>query len=150
MANLLKHLPDEEQLLNRSLDEIGGCILHALVEDRANNLRYCFRPKNELSGCFPLDGGRYRHEAWEQLQLVLMEAFNWLQGEGLVAETPDQMNIGWQFVTRRGLAAASDFRGYRSGKGVSTWCRRWPSALGRYLSEDSSTRRSCRRSKRWK
>jgi hypothetical protein len=71
MANLLKHLPDEEQLLNRSLDEIGGCILHALVEDRANNLRYSFHPKNELSGCFPLHGGRYRHEAWEQLQLVL-------------------------------------------------------------------------------
>ena len=118
MANLLKHLPDEEQLLHRSLDEIGGCILQALVEERANNLRYKFHPKNEISGCFPAHGGRYRHETWNQLQHILMEAFSWLQVEGLVAETPEQSNTGWQFVTRRGLAAASDFGGYRSGKGL--------------------------------
>ena len=98
-------------LLSLEPEELAGVVLQHL-----NSLPE--RDRNSLSKHnFSLPDGSavrvYPHEHRDDIARALMEAWNWLEREGLLAPKPG--DVEWSFITRRGrrLATAADVAAYR-------------------------------------
>lgn len=101
--------PDPEILLALEPEEFAGILLEHLNSLEKNNFnRYNMSlPHNVVS--YP---GKYQIKLSE----ALMEAWVWLEKEGLIAPKPQQ-DEGWFFVTRRGqrLKNSKDLQAYQKG-----------------------------------
>lgn len=112
MSQLIHEIiPDPETLLSLEPEELAGVLLQHLnsVADEARN---SFSKHNfTLPGASPTSG--YPPEYNEGIPKALMEAWSWLEREGLLAPKPG--DVVWSFITRRGrrLTDAVDVEAYR-------------------------------------
>lgn len=91
-------IPDAETLLALTPEELAGPVLEFLSDpsSKQNLTANNFSLAHNLSG--------YPQAKHAEIQRALMEAWVWLEREGLIA--PEPGNTNWMFITRRGLSAA--------------------------------------------
>ena len=91
--------PDTDALLSLEPEELAGIVLEFL-----NSLGHTAADQllNTHNFSLPdtIDG--YPQEKKKEISKALMEAWVWLQSEGLIAPRPGSMGEGWMFITRRG------------------------------------------------
>src|SRR5436309_2327947 len=103
-------LPDPELLLGLEPEELAGVILEHLnslgPNERGQLNRRNFGLPHTVQGYAPPYQDRIRR--------ALMEAWSWLEREGLIAADPVQSG-DWIFITRRGerMRSAADLKAYR-------------------------------------
>jgi len=103
--------PDANALLALEPEELAGILLQHLNDlpqaEQEQLNRYNFSLDHTVR--------EYPHEHREQLSRALMEAWAWLEREGLLAAKPGSQGE-WVFITRRGkqLTTQEDVRAYRS------------------------------------
>lgn len=102
-------IPDAETLLALEPEELAGVVLqylNALPPDASELNRHNFSLPHVVQ--------EYPQQQWKQLNRALMEAWVWLEREGLIAPNPEQ-GSDWVFITRRGrlLKTASEVAAYR-------------------------------------
>ena len=105
--NLKDLIPDPEDLLALPPEELAGHVLRNLIrsgEQRINRHNF---------GLTAGDLG-YPQDYQYRVQRALMEAWAYLEREGLIAPDPEGSTNGWCFITRRGwqLRTVEDFRGF--------------------------------------
>ena len=102
-------LPDPHVLLALEPEELAGFVLELLNTQGENSS--LLNPGN--FGMVPTFA-QYPREFHDQVGKCLMEAWAWLEREGLIAPRPGNHH-GWVFVTRRGksLKSAGDLKAYR-------------------------------------
>jgi len=111
MAEVSIHslVPDAQALLALSPEELAGVVLQYLNSLSSSNSgqlnRYNFSLPHTVEGYTP------QHR--DQISRALMEAWVWLEREGLLAPKPGSQGE-WVFVTRRGqqLATPADLQSY--------------------------------------
>lgn len=89
-------IPDTQALLALEPEELAGVVLEHLLSrptDMGDISRYNF----SLAGTY----SEYPYEQHELIARALMEAWSWLEREGLVAAKPGTTGE-WSFITRRG------------------------------------------------
>jgi uncharacterized protein (TIGR02391 family) len=100
-------LPDVDALLALEPEELAGLVLQYLsTASNSELLAYNFTLGANVEG--------YPEPKREDAKKALMEAWVWLEREGLLAPRPGATN-GWVFITRRGqqLADPNALRAYR-------------------------------------
>ena len=103
-------IPDPEVLLNLEPEELAGVVLEVLnsVDQSAQGKlnRYNFSLDHNYK--------EYPQQYWKQIGRAVMEAWVWLEHEGLIAPEPGSQGE-WVFVTRRGkqIKTAEDLESYR-------------------------------------
>jgi len=115
MPPISELLPDAEVLLDLEPEQLAGYLLEHLNSlpepERARLNRYNF--------FLPGAGAARGYPAGRQGEILraLMEAWVWLEAEGLLAPQPGTHGE-WQFITRRGrrLAGRVDFDAFRMSK----------------------------------
>lgn len=103
-------VPDPEALLDLEPEELAGVVLQYL-----NSLPNSSRGQlNRYNFSLPHTVEQYPPEYRDRISRALMEAWVWLEREGLLAPQPGTQGE-WVFVTRRGkqLATPEDLRRYR-------------------------------------
>jgi len=102
-------IPDAETLLALEPEELAGVVLQYF-----NSLPPDASVLNQHNFSLPHVVQEYPREQHKHLTRALMEAWVWLEREGLIAPNPDQGN-DWVFITRRGrlLKTASEVAAYR-------------------------------------
>ena len=105
-------IPDVENLLALEPEELAGAVLECLnsyAKEEANSClnRYNFANHETVKN--------YPPEYQERILCALMDAWVWLEREGLIAPRPRESSGQWVFVTRRGksLKNRSDFSAYQ-------------------------------------
>lgn len=104
-------VPDATTLLGLSVEELSWVVLRAL-QSRVGRIHY----GNFAGEAAPYAGSNnYPPERAQQIQHAIMEAWAWLQANGMIAMDPESGREGWYFVTRRGQAMQTDeqFKEYR-------------------------------------
>ncbi|MDR6841396.1 TIGR02391 family protein [Pseudoxanthomonas sacheonensis] len=100
-------IPDVDALLALEPEELAGVVLQYLTTASTSELH---------AGNFTLNSNveGYPQNRREQAQEALMEAWVWLEREGLLAPKPGGTN-NWVFITRRGkeLASPDAFDAYK-------------------------------------
>ena len=92
-------IPDVDALLALAPEELAGVVLQHLASTGGSELHAGnFTLQHNVEG--------YPRERQGQAQEALMEAWVWLEREGLLAPTPGGTN-GWVFLTRRGKQLAN-------------------------------------------
>lgn len=111
-VSIFSMVPDPEALLALEPEELAGVVLQYLNSipetDRGQLNRYNFSLPHTVREYPPA----YRN----QISQALMEAWVWLEREGLLAPKPGSKGE-WVFITRRGkkLTTAEDLKAYRRG-----------------------------------
>jgi uncharacterized protein (TIGR02391 family) len=105
--SLVSLIPDPDDFLSLEPEELAGVVLVWL-----NSLtQYQTFSRHNIG----LDNtvAEYPQQYWKQLLRAIMEAWAWLEREGLIA--PEPANDGWYFVTRRGkkITEVADFQAFR-------------------------------------
>jgi len=106
---LFSIIPDPETLLSLEPEELAGVVLEVLNSldpmNRGNLNRYNFS--------LPSNFTEYANQH-DQIAQAVMEAWSWLEREGLLAPKPGSQGE-WVFITRRGLKiqSQSDLDAYR-------------------------------------
>lgn len=108
---LFSILPDPKALLALEPEELAGVLLehlNSLPENEQNQL-------NRFNYAQPHIVREYPAEYRDRILEALMEAWCWLEREGLLAPRPRSISEGSVFITRRGrrLVTAADFRAFR-------------------------------------
>lgn len=112
MKSLAEMIPNPQDLLALETEELAGVLLEyinssgILQLDRVQRLGLTGRPRDVLKG--------YDPKFNEPIRFALMEAWNWLVREVLIAPSPDT-DIDTVFVTRRGqqVKDRTGFANYR-------------------------------------
>lgn len=105
-----KLLPDPEVVLALEPEELAGVLIEYLNASEGTNNgqlnRYNFSLPHTVEG--------YPRQCQDRIRRALMEAWVWLEREGLIAPKPGE-DGGWVFITRRGkrLQKAVDLEAYR-------------------------------------
>ena len=102
--------PDHELVLSLEPEELAGILLQYLVE--TNNQTQI----NAQNFAGQYNFAKYPHAVIQEVQKAVMEAWVWLEREGMLAHLPESYGGGWEFVTRRGKANATPtkLKAYRS------------------------------------
>lgn len=101
MATIYQPLPDPDALLALEPEELAGVVLQHLALDPPNSSSL-----NRYNFSLPHTVREYPHPRQEAISQALMEAWVWLEREGLVAPRPGDNN-SWVFITRRGRSVAT-------------------------------------------
>lgn len=110
MQSIYSLMSDHEVLLALEPEELAGIVLEYLnslsPRDSGQLNRYNFSLPHTVEG--------YPHEYRDEISRALMEAWVWLEREGLLAPKPGS-DGDWVFITRRGrkLEKAVDVEAYR-------------------------------------
>jgi len=110
MMRICDLIPDPEALLALEPEELAGVVLqylNSLEENSPSFSRYNFSLPERVEG--------YPREYRQTICRALIEAWVYLEREGLVVPKPG--SEGWFFISRRGkkLATPEDFQNYRKG-----------------------------------
>jgi len=103
-------IPDPEIVLSLEPEELAGAVLEIL-----NSMDQSKKGKlNRYNFSLPDNFKEYPQKYWEPISRAIMEAWVWLEREGLIAPEPGSQGE-WVFVTRRGkqIKTASDLQSYR-------------------------------------
>ncbi len=97
MATLAEMIPDASSVLALEPEELAGIALVLLTSSGPNE------PSRLHPSSFTSHEtiGQYPEAQREKIQCALMEAWQWLLQEGLLAPRPGD-TFGWHFITRRG------------------------------------------------
>lgn len=108
MRKLYHFVSNSEELLALEPEELAGVVLELF------NSHPDFTYNRHDFG-LPDAVAEYPAQHREKLLFALMEAWSWLETEGLIAPNPAEE--GWYFVTRRGklITKAADIQAYRRG-----------------------------------
>lgn len=111
--HLKEKLPDPEVFLRLEPEELAGYLLEILNSLTKGEQKSLLNPNTFIH--FQNYQG-YERTAWEEISKALMEAWVWLEREGLLAPRPGETG-GWEFITRRGsrLKNIQDFQAFRKG-----------------------------------
>lgn len=103
-------IPNHELLLELEPEELAGFVLECL-----NSLPKGHHNLNSHNFCQPSNLKEYPEQDYKNISEALMEAWCWLEREGLIAPKPSAMEGKWVFITRRGkqLQKSSDLEKYR-------------------------------------
>ena len=110
MQSIYSLMPDHEALLALEPEELAGIVLEYL-----NSLSTANRGQlNRYNFSLPHTVTEYPHQYQAEISRALMEAWVWLEREGLLAPKPGDTG-DWIFITRRGrkLEKAIDVEAYR-------------------------------------
>lgn len=112
IRRLFELLPDAQAVLALQPEELAGFILQHLNSLPADAQNMLSRYHYGLRGYFADYPAAYQ----EQIREAVMEAWSWLEREGLVAHQPGENEI-WYFITRRGqrLTTPDAVEAYRKG-----------------------------------
>lgn len=99
MTRLYDILPDSEVLLNFEPEELAGIILEFLNSLRPDMAEQLLNTHN-FSQPETVEG--YPPEKKMEIRKALMEAWSWLDSEGLIAPRPGSMDSPNFFISRRG------------------------------------------------
>jgi uncharacterized protein (TIGR02391 family) len=107
MSTFEELLSKPDLLLSLEPEDLAGPMLMLLAEHLRRDPKAQIRHVGNFSNAFLLDKP-------QRVQQACMEAWVWLEREGLLAPSPFE-SAGFFFVTRRGtrLAESGDFTGYR-------------------------------------
>jgi uncharacterized protein (TIGR02391 family) len=110
MMRICELIPDPEALLALEPEELAGVVLqylNSLEENSSSFSRYNFSLPERVEG--------YPKEYHQTICRALMEAWVYLEREGLLVPKPG--SEGWFIISRRGkkLATPEDFQNYRKG-----------------------------------
>jgi uncharacterized protein (TIGR02391 family) len=112
MKSFSELVPTAEQLLELEPEELAGVLLeylNSISKDEADSAlnRHNFAHPARLEGYFS--------NQHEKVLRALMEAWSWLEREGLLAPRPRHTTGDWVFVTRRGekLRSRTDVQAFR-------------------------------------
>ncbi|MCX6691958.1 MAG: TIGR02391 family protein [Methanoregula sp.] len=91
--------PDPDALLSLEPEELAGVVLEFL-----NSLgpEYSGQYLNSHNFSLPHTVDGYPQQKKDEILKALMEAWVWLEREGMLAPQPGSFNEGWVFITRRG------------------------------------------------
>lgn len=108
MARLYGICPDADALLELEPEELAGVVLehlHSLPEKASEFNRHNYTLGETVK--------EYPRAVQEPLRHALMEAWVWLEREGLLAPRPG--DVSWSFITRRGkqIRSRDDLAAYR-------------------------------------
>ena len=114
MQSIHSLMPDHEALLALEPEELAGIVLEYLHSFSTQLNRYNFSLSDTVKE-YP-----YQHQA--EISRALMEAWVWLEREGLLAPKPESTG-DWVFITRRGhkLKRAVDVETYRKTGLTQIW-----------------------------
>ena len=103
-------ISDPQDLLSLEPEELAGTViehLNSVCETDQRNL-------NREIFCSDLGIRGYPREHAEGVSEALMEAWIWLEREGLIAPKPGATSVGYYFITRRGkrMKNAADIEAY--------------------------------------
>ena len=103
-------LPDADFLLSLEPEELAGVVLEYLNSLGPNESGLLNRHNFGLA---PTVQG-YPPPLHDRIRKALMEAWSWLEREGLIADDPAQVGE-WVFITRRGqrMRTAADLEAYK-------------------------------------
>ncbi len=93
--------PDHQLVLSLEPEELAGIVLQHLVQTGQHT------QINAQNFASQHNFAKYPHNAVAEVQKAVMEAWVWLQREGMLAPLPETYGGGWEFVTRRGKANAT-------------------------------------------
>ena len=107
MQSIHSLMPDHEALLALEPEELAGVVLEYLHSFSTQLNRYNFSLSDTVK--------EYPYEYQDEISRALMEAWVWLEREGLLAPKPGDTGGNWVFITRRGhkLKRAVDVEAYR-------------------------------------
>ena len=123
-SKLFEILPDAEQLLSLEPEELAGPLLISLGDIEQINPEGLISYKNMRQEIDTNSHLNYPHGCHEDVLLVLMEAWQWLEREGFVAQRPTDLpsdlyhtSATKYFITRRGkrIQTSEDLEVYRKG-----------------------------------
>jgi uncharacterized protein (TIGR02391 family) len=110
---LKQRIPDAELILTLEPEELAGILLPILRKEGAHY-------QGKISGYNFCNGFRqmqeiYPRQAVPAVTRAIMEAWNWMLNNGLLAPTPDDHNGDWVFLTRAAekLQNPADFERFR-------------------------------------
>ena len=105
-------IPNPEDLLTLAPEELAGVLMEVLNSMTAEEQRARLNPAI-ICGEFGTQG--YPSESREPLSRALMEAWVWLESEGLMARRPGDFNLNYYFITRKGkrIIGRTDLAAYR-------------------------------------
>lgn len=108
--NIYSIISDPEVLLSLEPEELAGIILEYFNSNSAD-VRHELHTRNFGLSHVVKD---YPDKYQKQILEALMEAWAWLEREGLIAPSPGS-DVGWMFITRRGkkLKTKADVDAYR-------------------------------------
>ena len=105
MRQLINRIPDADVLLSLQPEELAGEIL-ALLHHRCGvngtERRHEFHRDNCLLELRERNGPTYPDAKQEGIELAYVEAWSWLENQGLIVQKPG--NSPWQVLSRRGKA----------------------------------------------
>lgn len=110
-SKLIEVVADPKVILALEPAELGGLALQFL-----NSLETSDRNSLLNPGPFCTQAYEYPESYQKPIEQALMEAWVWLESEGLVARKPGDLVGGWSFITRRGrrIISEDDFNSYRT------------------------------------
>ena len=147
---LKQRIPDAELILTLEPEELAGILLPILRKEGASY-------QGKISGYNLLNGFRqmqeiYPRQAVPAVTRAIMEAWNWMLNNGLLAPVPDDNSGDWVFLTRAAEKLQAQQTSRSSSKQPSSrqnFCTRGSSSRhGLPLSVGSMTRPFSKRSKR--
>jgi uncharacterized protein (TIGR02391 family) len=103
-------IPNHESLLALEPEELAGVVLAVMhSEDESRKGKH-----NRYNLSLGHSYSQYPREHWKKIGQAIMEAWVWLEREGLVAPLPGEQNE-WFFITRRGkqIKGLEDLKAYR-------------------------------------
>ena len=105
-------IPDPESLLDLEPEELAGVVLEHLNSIPPSEVRSLLHANNI---CVEYGIREYPQDYHDRISQALMEAWVWLEREGLIAPRPGEQTHGWVFITRRGqrLKQATDLAAFQ-------------------------------------
>lgn len=109
MSTLFDLIPDPETVLALEPEELAGVAMELLTSTEPMGPSRL----HPTSFAHPQTIGQYPEHSRKEIEYALLEAWNWLVQEGLIAPTADG---GWHFITRRGkkLTNRASLAAYRN------------------------------------
>ena len=109
MPTLFDLIPDADTVLALEPDELAGVAMELLTNVEPMSASRL----HPTAFAHPQTIGLYPEHRRKEVEFALLEAWNWLVQEGLIAPTAD---AGWHFITRRGkkLTTRTSLAAYRS------------------------------------
>ena len=93
-------IPDPDTLLALEPEELAGLVLEYLNSLPPESAQTLLNTHNFSIDPHVVEG--YPRQRQNEIRFALMEAWVWLEREGLLAPKPNSMGEGWRFITRRG------------------------------------------------
>ncbi len=115
MANLKDFLPPAKEILELEPEEIAPFLLDYLCKKQEEQPRQGHNLYNTTNG-----DQIVKYGPGEDLDLVgrkIIEAWSWLEHEGMLAPVPNEPNLTWVYVTQKGFKYRNkaDLETYRKG-----------------------------------